>query len=503
MTSKSNIDFSIPRRQSYVAILMMIWKTYRTMFSQMLPFLIIAFVGSGSSKGSYVFYTVLAIAVLVMIYSIIAFFRYYFYVEDDKLVVERGVFGRSKTIIPFDRIQTINFEKNIVHQAFSVLRLKIDTAGSAKKEFEFDAISEEVGEELRALVLAHKEEHKSSLAETDEAILAAQRTSQEDSIYKTVLELELSDLLKVGITQNHFRSIGLILLALIWVVETLDQAEVNVWDMAEQNNPFAYGLMLVVMVAVAFLVLSILVSLVTTFLKYYGLIFSRSDNGFKLNAGLLTKKDTSALDHKIQMVSWSDNILRKLLGIFDLYLKQASSVEVVNKKSIKVPGCRQDAIDLVTHSLYGADALEGIEMHGVHQSYMWRRMIFMSLLCIPVCLIAFLSDRPWIYGIAAILWILIIVSSVLKYRKLKYGYNDRMFKLRGGFIGDKATVLPIHKIQNVQMHQSPYQRRKELASVELHTAAGSITVPYIPKEDAVRMSNYILYLVESSKKRWM
>ena len=107
--------------------------------------------------------------------------------------------------------------------------------------------------------------------------------------------------------------------------------------------------------------------------------FFRSSNGFKLTAGLITKKDTSALDHKIQIVSWSDNLLRKIVGYFELQLKQASSVTVNNKTSIKIPGCRQDQIDLVTNALYGNKAFDHIQLESVDKRFMCRRMLFSSL----------------------------------------------------------------------------------------------------------------------------
>lgn len=496
--SKSNIQLDIPQRQSFVAILMILWKTYRALFSQAIPVLIVALIGSGSAKGKFILIGLSILSILIMLYSVAAFFRYYFYLEGDKLVVEKGVFGRSKTIIPFDRIQTINFEQNIVHQIFSVLRLKVDTAGSAKKEFEFDAIGKDIANVLREKVLAHKAINPQTIIEEEN-----EEIINSEIEYKPVLELELSDLIKVGLTTNHFRSTGLIILAILWIVETLNQAEIDVWDIAEQNNPFTYGVAIFAMAGISFFILSLIISLITTVLKNYGLIFYRSAQGFKLNAGLFTKKDTSAQDHKIQMVSWSDNILQKLIGIYDLHLKQASSVEVVNKKSITVPGCNKNHVSIVTDSLYGKDALDNIELHGVHKSFMWRRMFFLSLICIPVCLIAYVSFKPWIYIIAGLLFVFFIVSSIFRYHKCQYGFNDKMFYLRGGLFGDKVTILPLYKIQNVKLKRSPYQRRNDLANVEIFTAAGSITVPYAHYDKAVDMSNYLLYKVETSQEAWM
>lgn len=78
-----------------------------------------------------------------------------------------------------------------------------------------------------------------------------------------------------------------------------------------------------------------------------------------------------------------------------------------------------------------------------------------------------------------------------------------MLIIRGGLFGDKAETLPIIKLQNVEISQSPYQRRRELANVTIYTAAGSVTIPYIDYDKAIRLSDYLLFKTESSKKRWM
>jgi putative membrane protein len=75
--------------------------------------------------------------------------------------------------------------------------------------------------------------------------------------------------------------------------------------------------------------------------------------------------------------------------------------------------------------------------------------------------------------------------------------------IRGGLFGDKAETLPIIKLQNIEISQSPYQRRKKLANVKIHTAAGNVTIPYVGYNRAIQLSDYILYKTESSNKRWM
>ena len=501
MKKKSDFDFSIPRRQSYVSILIIIWKTYKIIVRQVFPFLILFFIGksSKSNYGNYVIYFIIMVALIGMVYSILSFFRYYYYIEDDKLIVDRGVFGKSKTSIPFERIQTINFEQNIAHQVFSTLRLKIDTAGSAKKEFEFDAIQKEEAYALRALVLDFKASTSKKYLDQE---LITEDQNESTTTYNSVLKLSVTDLLKVGITENHLRSGGLIIFALWWVWDSLDEVGVNLEEYTGEVDPLAYGILMMGLGILLFMFLSFIISLVRTVLNYYDLEFLRSKVGFKLRSGLLTKKDTSALDHKIQMISWSDNLLQKLIGYFDLQLKQASSIEINNKSSITIPGCRQEHIDLVTTALYGREAFLDINFESVDIRFMYRRMFFLSLIGIVITALGYFTDAP-LFGIGIFIFVYFIVSSYYRYKKIRFGHNDQMLVIKGGLFGDKIEALPLYKMQNIKIYQSPYQHRKNLANIRIHTAAGRVTIPYISLSRAIELSDYLLYKTESSRKKWM
>jgi putative membrane protein len=63
--------------------------------------------------------------------------------------------------------------------------------------------------------------------------------------------------------------------------------------------------------------------------------------------------------------------------------------------------------------------------------------------------------------------------------------------------------LEIHKAQAVEITQTIFQKRRKLASLTVHSASKSITIPHIEKTEALAISNFILYLVESQNKDWM
>ena len=502
---KNNLDneFQQPTRQSIVAILLIIIKTYRIIVRQAWPFLLLFLVkGDSLSKSNHFILGLIVFALIGMIYSIINYFRYYFYVSDEELVIESGVLKRSKLNVPFDRIQTINFEQNIVHRIFNVVRLKIDTAGSAKAEFQFHAIENDKAENLRDLLLAKKKSAKKS------QIVQEEENNEEDSkSYKTIMNLSLVDLIKAGAVENHLRSGGIILAFMWWIWTSLEDMQIlgDVSDGVEETvmSQIASGLILTIVLAVLFLLLSFIVSMVKMVITNYDLKFMRSETGFKINAGLFTKKDTSALDHKIQVISWGDNPLKKLIGIKDLRLKQASSIVLNKKTSIKIPSCSTEHIDLVKNTLYGEKAFDNIQYFPIEKKYLYRNGGYLTLLFVGIVSLFLYFGMMNQAIVGGLIGAIFLFTFYLSFKKKRYGYNEEMLVIRGGTYGDKTEMLPIYKIQSLSRKQSPYQKRNDLANLVVHTASGKVGIPYIKNETAKNIMDEFIYRIEVDNRKWM
>ena len=70
----------------------------------MLPLLLIIVFGGSSKKGDTLMYFVIGLAIFGGIYSIISFFKYFFYIRDDKLIVQKGVFKRSTLAVSYTHL---------------------------------------------------------------------------------------------------------------------------------------------------------------------------------------------------------------------------------------------------------------------------------------------------------------------------------------------------------------------------------------------------------------
>ncbi len=477
---------------------MILFKTINVLFKQLLPFVIVVLLGGSKSKTSYILYTIIAIAVISMIYSVINFFKTYFIIQDNELVLYTGIFNKKKMSIPFAKIQTINFEQNIFHQFFNVLRLKVDTAGSEKNEFEFHAIQTDAAYALRDLVMAEKK----SSAFVDDA--SADDGNNDTTIfYQPIMSLSTSDLLKVGITENHLKSGGLIFLFFFWIYQNLQDVGVDVDEYSDEIPDVELGLTFISFIVAAFLVISILISMVRTVVQHYDLQFLRSTRGFKVISGLFTKKEISAFDHKIQHISWSDNLLKRMVGFKNLYLNQASSTEVTSKQNIKIPGCNMSHITEVVHTLFGKVNFENFLMHKIDKRYFYRFTTIISILFILLSGLFYYLDQLDKLFVVMLLVLYFIVNRYIGFRKKTYGHDGELLYIKGGVFGDKAEVLPIFKIQAIELHQSPYQYRNQLCNISLYTASGRIMIPYVNLNFAKGLSDIFLKKVEIDKRRWM
>ncbi len=494
---KSEFDFSVPNRQSYVAIVMILFKTVNIVLRQLFPVLVVILLGGSKQKGDYIIWFIVAVSTLTMVYSIVNFFRTYFIVQNGELILHTGIFSRKKISIPFTRIQTINFEQNIIHQFFSVLRIKVDTAGSEKNEFEFHALETAKAYALRDLVLAEKQTSGPIVEDKTLDINLLHPA------YTKIMSLSPTDLIKVGLTENHIKSGGLIFLFFFWIYQNLQEVGVDVDEYSEEIPDWEMGLYSIIFFITVLTIFSVIISLVRSVVKNYDLQFLRSARGFKIISGLFTKREVSALDHKIQHISWSDNLLKRWIGFKDLSLNQASSTELNAKQNIRIPGCNTFHINEVVATLFGKTNFAHFEMKGIDKRYYIRFSLIVGILILVVIIGAFFMEQMDKIIPFVIIGIYFIVTRYISYKKKSFGHNNELVFIKGGVFGDKSEVLPMYKIQAIEMHQSPYQRSHLLCSISLYTASGRIKIPYIPVAEGRNISDTFIFKVESDKRKWM
>ena len=499
---KSEPLFKVPQRQSEAAIIIFIYNFLVRILRGAWPILLVLFFRSGDKQSRWEILTnglVLFGGLFSLGVSIVAYYRYFYHVEDEQLIIQQGVFNRSRTKLPFGRIQNLHIEQNVLHRLLNVVSLRIESAGSAGSEVTIDALKRPQAELLRDHIFEQKEEIVTEPG--GEAVPAGPQASS------LVLELSLADLLRVGITQNHLATAGVIVGGVFGFVFTVaGTLGKEAWDELYKLSPslqpatfleYAY-------LAAALFVVAFVVTLLRTISRYYQLRFYEQRDAFSLHAGLLNRREARMQKRKIQLVRWADNPLRRLLGLYRLTIHQAVSGQVGRRENISIPGCRQAQVDDVLHSSFDGVKAAAFETHGISKHYylwFWR---FYGLL--PGLIFGGLW---WFLGEARFALptfgfpVLALLYLRLYQQRFQFGLSLAYLRTVSGVLGRSFDVLPMYKVQSVSIRQTFYQRRRELATVQLFTAGGDLTIPFVPLELAQALQDYVLYKVESSQEEWM
>jgi len=84
-----------------------------------------------------------------------------------------------------------------------------------------------------------------------------------------------------------------------------------------------------------------------------------------------------------------------------------------------------------------------------------------------------------------------------RYQAWGYRIDDRVLETRSGRIFQTTRLLPLNRLQHVDLQQGPLERMYGLARLELHTAGtqnASLTIPGLAHEEAVRLRDYLVAL---------
>ncbi|MAT56247.1 MAG: hypothetical protein CMN32_17390 [Saprospirales bacterium] len=498
---QQQVPFPEPTRQSSAAILFILGNVLRMLVRQLWVLILVVFFNPKKQVFGGFTWLFIGMALLGALISVISYFNFYFYIKDGELVLEKGVLRKTKINVPLDRIQTINFKQGILHQTLNVVAVEIDTAGSAGQEFSLQAIRKEQAEALRSYVEANNS--KATVLETgdDEGHAAPKATTEGLLLFR----LKPADLLKIGLSQNHLRTAGIIMAFTYGFIDDVANAlDIQLEKELEKVPGMAtddHYAFLFLWGVVFFLVLSVLLSLLNTVLRYFDLRVFKTLNGLKMVSGLFTRHEVSASFPKIQFMRWSDNPLRRYFKMVHLRLPQAASVAMGRKTTFSVPGCYQDQLATVQKICFPDEEGRKYTPHGIHRRIIWRQVWLQAIG--PVAVLLYLTwgmPGHWLW----LLWLPIGMWLAVRFHKnWQWQISEEALRAEWGVVTRRGVLLELFKVQGVTLHENWFLRRRNLAHIELHTAAGSVRIPYLPKEKATRLCDWVLYKVESSSREWM
>jgi len=91
----------------------------------------------------------------------------------------------------------------------------------------------------------------------------------------------------------------------------------------------------------------------------------------------------------------------------------------------------------------------------------------------------------------------VLVVPQLRWRRWRWDVRDEEVDLRHGAFSEIRTIVPMARVQHVDVRRSFLAQRLGTADLIVHTAAGQTTIPMLPEASAVEVRDRIADLART------
>ena len=462
-----------------------------------------------------------------------------FRVAEDRLFIRKGVLRKTALDLPYERVQGINVRRSPVDRLFGLVTVSLDTSGSVQAEGKLPSIKTEVAQRLQRSITALRPvigdpaagEGGSEAAGGSRSAAATEARSASGAGH-VLLRLGPADMVRIGVASRNFIFVAALVGVLTDLLQpgdfldpVLETLEAGVDSAASAFTGLGalaqVGLAAAVIASIAGAAL--LLTVTAAFLRHHNFTLRHDGGRFRSRAGLLTQRQVVVEAPKIQQLTVSQGLVLRWLRRYRLYALPAAAAapEVGRASALDVPDVLEvpllgDQLAEDLRALVFASDVTTIPVlprssgfRRVSPHYIRALALRYGLVLAAVFGTLLLLAWAGMFARTSTIlfwWVASIPAAALaawqRWRRQGYVYDREGLASRSGFIGSEVKAFLMRKTQSATVRQSPLQRRKGLATLRLQLACGKITVPYIDRRVACALRDYILYRVESSRRRW-
>ncbi len=462
-----------------------------------LPLIVLLFFGRGEEDG---WQFVGAAGALVL--AGIAFVRYLSYryaVIGTELVIREGIISRNARHVPLARIQNVSLHRNVLHRAFGVAEVQLESAAGVTPEATMRVLSLAQAAALERLIREQR---------GDTAAAAAEGEAE-----TPLVTLGSGEIVRLGLISNR----GLVVVA--GAFGLLSQARPDGFARSLANlvealigeassrmaGPLQWLLGAVVLL-VLFVVLLRLFSILMAFLQFHGFRLDDGGDRLRVESGLLTRIRASALKRRIQHWTVSETWLHRAFGRQSLKVEtavmQAANQSERGLSHLLPVGTPAQAEDLLRRLLPQA-RWPTLRWRPVHPDA-WRRLVKPPLLLLLAVCAALAIGPAGRWAWLGLVLVPLIVASARGRGRFAGWYEDgQVLAWRSGWLDRRWSLVEIRRLQGVQLLQNAFDRRWRMATVAVDTAGANpfghrIHIRHLPEREARALYARLCRLVESA-----
>lgn len=476
------------------------------------PLAVLLFAGA-RAEDSVLLWPLVGVAALVLA-SVWRYFTYRYRVDEDRLVIREGILERKVRQIPFARIHNVTLHQTLLHRAFGVAEVRLESAGGTRPEAEMRVLALDGAMALERLIRTRGSAPAAAHG-------AAAGAGSDDGIGTgtPLLTLPLGELVRLGLVSNRGMVVVAGAFALAWqalpdrvladlALRHIRQAAGYAGSAIDGIGGRVLGLALVVLLAIAIVRL---LSIALAITQYHGFRLLLQGRRLTVERGLLTRLRTSVSRRRIQAWTLHEGLLHRLLRRRSLQVDTAAGAgagESGDQRGLReiAPIATAGRCDALVRGILPAATWPPEHWHGLHR-LAWVR------LALPGAVVAAIAAGAacWHFGLPgmlALLWLPWAAFAARQHaRRAGYALGGRLFAVRAGWWSRHWRFAEIDKIQALRLERGPLDRLFGTASLWLDTAGARPAAPalrlrFLPAAEARALHERLVAELSRIPLRW-
>lgn len=449
---------SEPKRLHPIVILLTIGKRIKDFI---FTFIALFFILNKGDGGKLLLIGASAIVIIgIILFSILSWLRYTYRLEQNELRIEYGVFVRKKRYIPLERIQSLDISQGLLQRLCGMVKVQIETAGGSGTD-EAEAVLSAISKEEARYIQEYVASAKNPSVQNDKSV-------HEDPSH-FVYKITPSQLILLSLTSG---GVGVVISAVLAFLSQLDDfipykkifRGIEQWAVS--------NLILIAILIFAGLIIAWILALFGTMLKYADFHVTKTEHDLVISQGLVEKRQITIPLTRIQAIRINENIVRQWLGYGSVMVESAGG-SASNKEGSKVlllPLVKLQDIEQILGPVL-TDYQFTLSFTPVPKRAMNRYILRGWIIIVPIVVVSIVFLKVW--GLVSfIILALVTFWGVLKYKDAGWSLEEQQLSLRYRSMVRTTVFIKKNKIQSLEMKESYFQRRKDLATLEAFVKVG-------------------------------
>lgn len=408
-------------------------------------------------------------------------------IDGEAVYLRQGVFQRKEQIMPRRNVQNVATRAQLIARMTNLVELQISDA-SAEGDINLRLLSQTESDRI-ASMLREDREHTAPELITGADGIARPAPPKAPMVATTSRDLVMASI-------GHGLSVGSIVFTVVALATFIFAISVVGWSTFTDNVFLLLG-------ALPLLLVTVPARIVLPVIRLAGFKLWADPDRLRSEAGMFTQQKTAARRERVQVVQIDRQAMLRLFGLERVRFATAD-LEGFDGAAVTYlsPGS-----ELGTWDRLGAEALGQVELQESQLrqvSPLTRRRIF-TRFAVTAGLLVVIAGGVVAAGRVASAAILVAVAAATvlygdvysrrRYARIGYAVGESQVFARTGAIDETLKVLRKEKVQSVQVAQTLFQRRLDLATLQIGTAGsgalGGVVIPDMPVGDAQSLAQHL------------